>query len=168
MVLQFSFQHLFKYPVDTVMTSYINIHKHQDDCKETKDLGTTMEGPDMECVRRKLTLENFFSSFFQRIKLLKRDTIEIYEEVWSYAAEKQYWVRTRNISWENELSIAKTVYVSQHHNNHNWAVWDETTVVDLGYFGKMGLALEFYLKRKLEKNSLRDIEIMSNIMKDSE
>uniref|UniRef100_A0A0K8TH24 PRELI/MSF1 domain-containing protein n=1 Tax=Lygus hesperus TaxID=30085 RepID=A0A0K8TH24_LYGHE len=113
----------------------------------------TQEGPSMSCTKRTVSMLNPFPKFFQRVKLLKEETVAFFEDIWTQESERRVWIRSRNLTWEEEISIGSVVYVSPSENNQNWTTWEDITALDFDHCGKYGLILELFLKRKMENEN---------------
>ncbi|BES93936.1 PRELI domain containing 2 [Nesidiocoris tenuis] len=163
MVLGFSYTHTFKYPVDLVTKAYREIHEHQNNVS-IKEERSTDEESSMTCIRRTVSTLNPFPKFFQRVKLLKVETVAFFEDIWTQSDENRAWIRSRNLTWEDEISIGSVVYLSPSENNRNWTTWDDMTALDFERCGKFGLLLEFYLKRKLELSKTHNIKMMETVL----
>uniref|UniRef100_A0A023F020 PRELI/MSF1 domain-containing protein n=2 Tax=Triatoma infestans TaxID=30076 RepID=A0A023F020_TRIIF len=166
MVVGFNVQHLFKFPVDIVVKTYINQINNNDNNSQglTELQHTKDDSTEMECLKWITTWDNCFPSFFQRLSVLQTKSIRFYEEIWSQWKENRHWIRRRNLTWEDEAEIGRLVYISQHEHNPNWTYWEETGVINFVSFGSIGYALEMYLKRKLKAKSYEEIRSLEKAM----
>ncbi|XP_014273547.1 PRELI domain-containing protein 2 [Halyomorpha halys] len=160
MVITLNIHHLFKYPVETVLKTYLNKHESSDSNVEKVETISSSQEDEMTCLKRRKTLSNYFPHFFRRLEILKRDTVTVEEEIWTQPSARRYWIRSKDTTWENAV-IAHLVYLSEYEENPKWSLWEQDTVVDLSSFGVFGVVLELYLKRQLNtgmKNELRSLE----------
>lgn len=165
MVVTLNFSHLYHFPIDLVIKTYINKHKHADEKGTMKvDVISSYQEGEMTCVQRRLTFRNYFPDFFRKIDSLKRETVIAEEEIWTQPLESRHWIRSHDKTWE-DVTIAHLAYVSKFEKNPNWTLWEQDTVVDLGAFGIFGTVLELYLKRTLNNSMKNEIKLMERLMK---
>lgn len=160
MVITLSIHHLFKYRVETILKTYLNKHESSDSKVEQVEIISSSQEDEMTCLKRRLTLANYFPQFFRRLEMLKRPTVTVEEEIWAQPSERRYWIRSKDTTWENAV-IAHSVYLSPYEENPRWSLWEQDSVVDLSSFGIFGVMLEVYLKVQFfagTRNELRSIE----------
>ncbi|KAK9512615.1 hypothetical protein O3M35_001001 [Rhynocoris fuscipes] len=165
MVVSFNINHIFKYPVNIVAKTYIN-NINNNNSNNVKDVQLTKDDSSgMDCISFISRWENCFPRFLQRLEMFQKNYIDFHQEIWSQWDEKRHWIRSRNVTWQDDSEIARLVYISQHENNQNWTFWEETHVINFDSFGTIGYGLEMYMKRKLKTKSIQEIKSLEATMK---
>lgn len=168
MVINIDFQHVFKYPVETVahthLTKYPNEKENSVLRIDTVEKKCEQNG--VEYQKRIATCLNVIPSILRRISCLNIAHIYIEEQAWIDRQQRMLTLKSRNITWAEYAHLWEESVFRPLRDNPHWTLFEQKGAIDVYGLGAFGKIIELFAERFLRKGMNKSLGIMEEILKE--
>uniref|UniRef100_A0A8D8M9M2 PRELI domain-containing protein 2 n=2 Tax=Cacopsylla melanoneura TaxID=428564 RepID=A0A8D8M9M2_9HEMI len=166
MVLTVSVTHIFQLPIEEVVKIYFKHHPQfrtlDGELQSVQQIEHTYNEEDgISCIKSNLTYSNFIPKILRKNPKLEEPDLVMEEECWIDMVENHYWVRLRNITWNDSVSILRTTAFTPDSQNPKWTRYECDGAVEFQNWGWVGQGIEIFMRNKDKKIILQNIELLN-------
>lgn len=168
MVINLDFQHVFKYPVETVAETHLTKYPHEKEKNvirmDTMEKKNERNG--IEYHRRIAMCLNVVPNMLRRIGCLNTAHIFIEEQAWIDRRQRMLTLKSKNITWAEYAYLWEESVFRPFRDNPHWTTFEQKGVIDVHGLGAFGGIIELFAERFIRKGMNKSLVIMEEILKE--